>query len=153
MEELRIKCPSCGAILDVRNSKDEDVKRIVCPNCHKHLAVTFREPQARLSVGMLCYGKASYPLKEGVQTIGLKDPSSTADIQIATGDATLQMAHAQLRVVTLTDGSFKYIVTPCADAPVLVNSQSLQEGDEVMLNMGDTLCIGDTELILKPSKK
>lgn len=43
MEELRIKCPSCGVILDVRNSKKEAVKRITCPNCKKHLAVTFRE--------------------------------------------------------------------------------------------------------------
>lgn len=43
MEELRIKCPSCGIILDVRNSKNEAVKRITCPNCKKHLAVTFHE--------------------------------------------------------------------------------------------------------------
>ena len=43
MEELRIKCPSCGIVLDVRNSKNEAVKKIVCPNCKKHLAVTFRD--------------------------------------------------------------------------------------------------------------
>ena len=43
MEELRIKCPSCGIVLEVRNSKNEAVKRIVCPNCKKQLAVTFRE--------------------------------------------------------------------------------------------------------------
>lgn len=43
MEELRIKCPSCGIILDVRNSKNEAVKRIVCPHCKKHLAVTFHD--------------------------------------------------------------------------------------------------------------
>jgi len=43
MEELRIKCPSCGIILDVRNSKNEAVKKITCPNCKKQLAVTFRE--------------------------------------------------------------------------------------------------------------
>ena len=43
MEELRIKCPSCGIILDVRNSKNEAVKRITCPNCKKQLAVTFHE--------------------------------------------------------------------------------------------------------------
>ena len=43
MEELRIKCPSCGIILEVRNSKNEAVKRITCPNCKKQLAVTFHE--------------------------------------------------------------------------------------------------------------
>ena len=43
MEELRIKCPSCNVVLEVRNSKNEAVKRITCPNCKKQLAVTFRE--------------------------------------------------------------------------------------------------------------
>lgn len=43
MEEMRIKCPSCGIVLDVRNSKGEAVKRITCPYCKKHLAVTFHE--------------------------------------------------------------------------------------------------------------
>lgn len=53
MEELRIKCPSCGIILDVRNSKNEAVKRITCPNCKKQLAVTFREePQPAQFVEM-----------------------------------------------------------------------------------------------------
>lgn len=43
MEKLHIKCPSCGIGLEVKNSKNEAVKRIVCPNCQKQLAVTFRE--------------------------------------------------------------------------------------------------------------
>lgn len=43
MEELRIKCPSCGIVLEVRNSQNEAVKRITCPNCKKQLAVTFHE--------------------------------------------------------------------------------------------------------------
>lgn len=43
MEELLIKCPSCSVVLEVRNSKNEAVKRITCPNCKKQLAVTFRE--------------------------------------------------------------------------------------------------------------
>lgn len=43
MEELRIKCPSCGIVLQVKNSKNEAVKRITCPNCKKQLAVTFHD--------------------------------------------------------------------------------------------------------------
>lgn len=43
METLRIKCPSCGIILEVKNSKNEAVKRIVCPHCKKQLAVTFAD--------------------------------------------------------------------------------------------------------------
>lgn len=43
MEELHIKCPSCGIILEVRNSKNEAVKRITCPYCKRRLAVTFHD--------------------------------------------------------------------------------------------------------------
>lgn len=156
MEELRIKCPSCGIILDVRNSKEEAVKRIVCPNCQKHLAVTFHESPApvRPSIAALYFGDAVYQLKEGLQTIGRKDPLSEADIQVATGDASLLLVHAQLKVVARDDGNYKYIVMPCGhEASVLVNSLPLEEGDEVMLNIGDELCLGDTVLLLKPSTK
>lgn len=43
MDQLRIKCPSCGIILEVKNSKNEAVKRITCPNCKKQLAVNFAD--------------------------------------------------------------------------------------------------------------
>lgn len=156
MEELRIKCPSCGIILDVRNSKEEAVKRIVCPNCKKHLAVTFHEPPTptRQPIAMLYFGDAAYQLKVGQQTIGRKDPLSEADIQIATGDISLHLVHVQLKVAVRNDGNYKYIVSPCGhEASVLVNNLPLEEDDEVMLNMGDELRLGDTTLLLKPSTK
>lgn len=151
MEELRIKCPSCGIVLDVRNSKNEDVKRIVCPNCHKHLAVTFHESSSsHPSQGVLYYGAAAYPLKEGIQVIGLKDPASKADIQIATGDPSLMKEHAVLKVVPLHNGGYKYIVSSVGkNVPVFVNNLPLQEDDEVVLNIGDELKLGDTVLDLK----
>ena len=37
METLRIKCPSCGIVLEVRNSKNEKVKKITCPNCQNSM--------------------------------------------------------------------------------------------------------------------
>lgn len=46
MDVLRIKCPSCGIILEVRNSRNESVKRIACPNCKKQLAVSFQHQPA-----------------------------------------------------------------------------------------------------------
>lgn len=154
MEELRIKCPSCGIILDVRNSKNEDVKRIVCPGCKKHLAITFHETQVPTSqsVAVLFFGKAEYQLKEGTQMIGRKDPQSKAEIQIATGDASLLLEHAHLKVVERNDGSNMYIVSPCShEATLFVNQLPLEEGDEVMLNIGDELRMGDTVLLLKSS--
>ena len=36
---INIKCPACGVILRVTNSKNEYEKRFSCPNCGKHIVV------------------------------------------------------------------------------------------------------------------
>lgn len=48
MQTKRIKCPNCQVILDVTNSKDEEVKHITCPNCKAVLQVKFPPQQAPL---------------------------------------------------------------------------------------------------------
>ena len=83
MEELRIKCPSCGIILDVINSKNEAVKRIVCPNCKKQLAVTFRdEPQAMEYVS--------------IKMVQLADGSSKCLVRAMTDDHVIKVNGQQL---------------------------------------------------------
>lgn len=44
MQTKRITCPKCGAILDVKNTKDEEVKQVTCPKCKTLLKVTFAKP-------------------------------------------------------------------------------------------------------------
>ena len=41
MQIKRIQCPNCKVVLDVKNSKDEEVKQISCPKCKTLLKVTF----------------------------------------------------------------------------------------------------------------
>lgn len=41
METKRIQCPNCGVILDVRNSKEETIKIITCPQCKATLRIKF----------------------------------------------------------------------------------------------------------------
>ena len=43
METKRIKCPNCKVVLDVKNSKNEDVKQITCPKCKAILQVRFHK--------------------------------------------------------------------------------------------------------------
>ena len=43
METKRIKCPNCQVVLDVTNSKNEDVKQITCPKCKAVLQVKFHK--------------------------------------------------------------------------------------------------------------
>lgn len=148
MEELRIKCPSCSIILDVRNSKNEAVKQIVCPNCKKNLAITFREEQGIFTpIGTLHYGEAVYPLKEGVNIVGRKDPTSKADLQIATGDPFLELEHARINVVRLSNGRIKTIISKSsAEASILIGKEHLQGDDEVVFNKGDEIQLGNTLL-------
>lgn len=151
MDELRIKCPSCGIILDVRNSKNEAVKRITCPNCRKPLAVTFRtEGQGAPQQLTLCYGDACYSLKEGLNVVGKKHPASKADVQIATGDPSLQLEHASVNVVRLANGDSKCVVRPMTKSGIVaVDDLTLLEGDAVVLPKGGKLTLGDTVLICK----
>ena len=45
MQTKRIICPQCKAILDVRNSKNEEVKQFTCPSCKTLLQVKFAPQQ------------------------------------------------------------------------------------------------------------
>ena len=46
MQTKRIQCPQCGVVLDVKNSKNEEVKQITCPQCKSVLQVKFTPQQA-----------------------------------------------------------------------------------------------------------
>lgn len=48
MQTKRIKCPNCQVVLDVTNSKNEQVKQITCPKCQAVLHVKFPPQQAPL---------------------------------------------------------------------------------------------------------
>lgn len=48
MQTKRIQCPNCKVILEVKNSKDEEVKLIKCKNCGAPLKVPFRPQQEPL---------------------------------------------------------------------------------------------------------
>ena len=45
MQIKRVKCPHCNAVLDVKNSKNEEVKQIACPSCQTSLQVRFAPQQ------------------------------------------------------------------------------------------------------------
>ena len=123
METLRIKCPSCGIVLEVRNSKNEQVKKITCPNCQKQLAITFGDMAA--PVGSLYEGSTRYQLNEGANAI----PGIPSGL-------------VELRVVRMKDGTPKHILRALTgEQKVSVNGQSLMQDDEVVLLQGDDLTI------------
>lgn len=134
LDQLRIQCPSCGIILDVRNSKHETLKQIVCPNCKKQLVVNFEE-ELELSappqpIEPLYYGEMRIDLQEGVNKIALPDSDKV-----------------EIKVVRLKDGYSKCMVRSLDDTiPVKVNGQQLLEEEQVVLSKGDYLAVGKTFL-------
>ena len=125
LDQLRIQCPSCGIILDVRNSKHEAIKKIVCPNCKKQLAVNFNEelqpaapPQP---IAPIYYGEMRIELQEGVNHISLPDCD-----------------HIELKVVRLKDGNSKCLLKPLGEScSVKVNDVMVQAEEQVVLSIGD----------------
>lgn len=131
MQELFVKCPSCGAVLQVKNPKNEAVKRISCPNCKKLLTVNFENTDQHPSsaapkpLGTLYYGEMPIPLHEGVSKTAF--PGSS---------------HVEVMMARMPDGSGKCIVRALdANAVVKVNGEQLQLGDKLVLAVGDFLQI------------
>lgn len=142
IEKLYIKCPSCGVILDVKNSHHEAVKRISCPNCKKQLDVDFREKPtepAITSVALphLYYNQMAITLQEGSNRIPIPD-----------------CEYLELNLVLLQDGSCKCIVSPLsAEHPVWINGEQMELEDKTVLSVGDEIRIGDTSLVYEKAAK
>lgn len=135
MESLKIKCPSCGIILEVTNSRNEAVKRIVCPYCKKTLAITFHDEEKpkqktdMVALPALFYGQMRIALQEGQNQIPLPE---TEDLII--------------KVARLKDGNCKCLVSTKRENAICLNDEYLLLDDEVALSDGDLLRIGKTVL-------
>jgi hypothetical protein len=125
IEQLRIQCPSCGIVLDVKNSKHEAVKRISCPYCKKQLNVNFQEDeqpaQTAVPLDDLYHGEMRIALHEGINKMPLP-----------------QFETLLVNVVRLTDGNSKCIVSITDPRQsILVNGEPLKKDDAVSLTIGD----------------
>lgn len=67
MQTKRIKCPSCGVVLDVQNSKNELVKQITCPKCKAVLQVKF-PPQQEPMEAKTYYAPPKQPVMDNGAT-------------------------------------------------------------------------------------
>lgn len=67
MQTKRIKCPKCDVVLDVKNSKNEEVKHITCPSCKTVLQVKF-QPQQEPMEAKTFYAPPKQPMVENGAT-------------------------------------------------------------------------------------
>ena len=101
-------------------------------------------------VGMLVDNKgASYQLCSGINTIGRKATSSSASVQIATDDRTMSRSHAIIEVRN-AGGQILHILRNGANKnPSYLNGSVIGQKDQLILNNGDRIKMGNTELTFK----
>lgn len=77
MQAKRIICPNCRAVLDVKNSKNEEVKQITCPSCKTLLQVKFAPRQEPLEAPTYIAPSPSQPALNGATQLAGADYAAT----------------------------------------------------------------------------
>lgn len=94
------------------------------------------------------YGR-NYQLVMGTNTIGRKSPKSTASLQITTDDQYMSRNHAVIEVKSI-NGQMMYSLRNGANKnPSYLNGSQVEDGDQFILNDGDKIKMGLTEIIFK----
>ena len=197
MNEIKIKCPSCGKPLRIPDVPNINSKTVKCPACgEKHVVgncprivenlkptVSNEETQygpavrnassgeetqysassvrssgeetqiysaPQTNVGSLVdnFGR-TYKLQLGINTIGRKASTSSATVQIDTTDRTMSRSHAVIEVRN-AGGQIVHILKNGANKNPSYHKGSLVgPSDQMILNNGDKVKFGSTELTFK----
>lgn len=102
----------------------------------------------KLSMVRLGMDKQYFPLHEGDNLVGRKDPASPVDVELE-GDETISRRSVNIRVEHQT-GTVSYTLTVLkALNPVLVNNVAIAVGQTCSLRPGCSICLGQTILRLE----
>ena len=102
------------------------------------------------TVGVLVDNMGStYALRLGINTIGRSAASSTATIQIATNDRTMSRSHAVIEVSHAGGKTIHILRNGANKNPSYMNGVLIGQQDQLVLNNGDRIKMGSTELTFK----
>lgn len=109
---------------------------------------TLTDPQT--AAGMLVDGMGrTYRLCPGINTIGRKASSSTATVQIVTDDRTMSRSHAVVEVRNAGGRIIRLLKNGANKNPSTLNGTLIGQQDQFILNDGDRIKMGETELTFK----
>ncbi len=171
-ENIKIKCPVCGAVLTVVSMPGIETKKIPCPICKTATKFTdYKKPTVKpvddnddetqtegetepadlnnYVIGKLQVSGSStqYTLKIGKNIIGRKANSSTANVQIETTDKTMSRSHSLIEVVKLSKGGYKHYFSNANNKnATLVNNENVESDDKLILNGGEIIKMGNVVL-------
>lgn len=91
----------------------------------------------------------TYQLRFGINTIGRKANSSTATVQIDTSDRTMSRSHAVIEVRNAGGQAIHILKNGANKNPSYHKGSLIGPADQMILNNGDLVKFGNTELTYK----
>lgn len=106
--------------------------------------------ESQLSLGVIvdCMGR-TYHLCSGINIIGRKAGSSAASVQIATDDRIMSRSHAIIEVYNAGGKTIHILRNGSNKNPSYLNGSLIGQNDQLILNNGDRIKMGNTELTFK----
>lgn len=171
MEKLKIVCPNCKSLLEIGNAPGISDKMLTCPICSFRAKVAVYQQQtfgSRIrdadndeptqvnfgmmdrTLGSLFFGNKEFSLHKGENTIGRKAVTGHAEVQICdeNGEVDRYMSRQHAIIVIKDGGSgLEHHLKPTNPKnPIKVNGSPLTNEDIIVLQWGDKLTFGHTEL-------
>lgn len=177
MGVLSVVCPNCRSRLSVQDVPGIQDKILACPICkYKAKVSLYQMGQAGkggqgasdeatrlpgsfgqqvktdtgqmrvLQTGQIC------ELRMGSQVLGRLAQSGTADLQIGSDtykDEYMSRRHVQIDVVRTALGIEHHLVEIGSKNIIQLNGRDIMRGDEIVLNFGDKLTLGKTDIVLE----
>lgn len=170
MDIIKVVCPNCRSRLSIKDEPNVQDKILNCPVCKYKAKVslymlgrasddTTQSPSSLgqqknsdsgqmrvLQTGQIC------ELYKGSQVLGRLASSGTADMQIGSDnylDMYMSRRHVQIDVVQGVRGLEHHLVEIGAKNIIQLNGKDIKRGDQIVLNFGDKLTMGKTDIILE----
>lgn len=177
MGVISVVCPNCRSRLSIQDVPGIQDKILPCPICkYKAKVSVYQMGQAGkggqgasdeatrlpgafgqqiktdtgqmrvIQTGQIC------ELRMGSQVIGRLAQSGTADLQIGSdhySDMYMSRRHVQIDVVKTPYGVEHHLVEIGSKNIIQLNGKDIMRGDEIILNFGDKLTLGKTDIILE----
>ena len=174
---ISVVCPNCRSRLSIQDVLGIQDKMLPCPICkYKAKVSVYQIGQAGkggqgasdeatrlpgsfgqqvkndtgqmrvIQTGQIC------ELRMGSQVLGRLASSGTADMQIGSDnykDEYMSRRHVQIDVVKTAQGVEHHLVEIGSKNIIQLNGKDIMRGDEIVLNFGDKLTLGKTDIILE----
>lgn len=170
--QIKIVCPNCKSRLTTAYTPGIEEKLLTCPICRFKAKVALYMQGASAqggggasdeatqvnfdtasymdrTIGSLFIDGKEFALKKGRTVIGRCASTSQAGMQIPTEDRYMSRMHA---IITVKDGmsGLEHQLEPANPKnPIKLNGRIVEQGDIVVLNWGDKLTFGHTDVVFE----